>query len=156
MTRLSDTKVIQLVEPALEKPHDGGDQPGEARYGTLVLIDEARAVEVVLTRADVLQLIPRLARADLVPRPFLISSKSGDLTDIIELTDAEIQASLTAVARFLPALRVTVGEAEQALSCVGCGCTDSRPCMVDGDYVESVPCHWVSPRLCSGCMAIAF
>lgn len=33
-------------------------------------------------------------------------------------------------------------------SCACCGCTDITPCVC----LDSQPCHWVEPDLCSGCV----
>jgi hypothetical protein len=41
-----------------------------------------------------------------------------------------------------------------ARACRVCGCTDAdcRGCIAK----TGAPCHWVGPRLCSACVAVAF
>lgn len=36
--------------------------------------------------------------------------------------------------------------------CDGCGCTESRPCIVTLPDGSEGPCWWVEPGACSGCI----
>jgi hypothetical protein len=39
------------------------------------------------------------------------------------------------------------GKGKKVQTCLKCGCTGDKACVIDG-----VPCHWVEPDLCSGCV----
>jgi hypothetical protein len=38
----------------------------------------------------------------------------------------------------------------EARVCSHCGCTDDDPC----EGRDGLPCHWVTPTLCSACMEV--